>query len=69
MAASATFRCTDRKGIVMGTWKPNQPAVLSMGDTMDRNGSGQYSVRGVIVQCNDTMLDALKKKGRLVVMD
>lgn len=63
-----TYRVTDIRGIVAGTWKPNQPMVIGRGQTITKTPTGQFLVDGKVVQLNDQIMANLQTKGRINVI-
>ena len=57
----------DRKGIVIGTWKPGCPVALKCNERIDIAPTGAWMANGKLLNLDAKQREALIVKGRVVV--
>lgn len=61
----ATFTVTDRKGIVVSTWKKGSDFTLKAGDQVEQNRTGQFLHQGKVLAITTQVVEKLKVAGRI----
>lgn len=59
------FTVTDRKGIVVSTWKKGSDFTLKAGEQFEQNRTGQFLHQGKVLALTAPVVEKLKVGGRV----